>query len=53
MVAFVLDVQALRGGGSAARRGRFGLALLLVGVVVLVWAFVESLGDLLACGEGD
>jgi hypothetical protein len=52
-VAFVLDLRALRAGESAARHGRFGLALLLVGVVVLAWTFVDSLGDLLACGEGD
>ncbi len=53
VVAFILDVRALRAGGSAARLGRFGLAVLSVGVVVLVWAFVDALGDVLACDEGD
>ena len=51
--AFVLDIRALRAGGGAARVGRWAASLLFVAVVVLVWAFVDSLGDLLRCAEGD
>jgi hypothetical protein len=51
--AFVLDLRALRAGGSAARVGRWAVSLLIVAVVVIGWAFVDSLGDLLACAEGD
>jgi hypothetical protein len=30
-----------------------GLSLLGVGLVVLVWAFVDAFGEVLACAEGD
>lgn len=53
LCALVLDIRALRIGGGAARLGRWALSLLIVAVVVLGWAFVDSLGDLLACAEGD
>jgi hypothetical protein len=51
--ALVLDIRALRAGGSAARSGRWALSLLVLAIVVLTWAFVDSPGDLLACAEGD
>ena len=53
VAALVLDVRALRSGSHAARWGRWALALLGLGVVFIGWAFVDSLGDLLACAEGD
>ncbi|MGH2920898.1 MAG: hypothetical protein ACRDKU_02385 [Gaiellaceae bacterium] len=53
VAALVLDLRALRADGRAARWGRWGLSVLALGVIVLVWTFVDALGDLLACAEGD
>lgn len=53
LAALVLDLRALRVGGRTARWGRWGLSILVLGVIVLVWTFVDALGDVLACAEGD
>jgi hypothetical protein len=53
MAALVLDLRALRAGGRTARWGRWGLSVAILAVIVLVWTFVDALGDLLACAEGD